>query len=218
VHRDSTANARHGAQHNNDDANGKIADGQDFDGNSDYIEISSPDAFVLGDAPCTISAWIRTKTSSDRGILVKADPSNHEKGDKMLGVDYFNNKLGLDHGWVGALGGVSDVTDDKWHHVAWVQQKDVNGTLEQWDLYVDGKHENSKQAETVPDVQGHLLRIGGRTQGSGSHYPYYFDGRIDEVRISSVARDAGWLITSFRNQGSPGSFISVGTEQPLVPP
>lgn len=45
----------------------------------------------------------------------------------------------------------------------------------------------------------------------------YFDGRIDEVRISSVARSAHWITTAYNNQNAPGSFYSVGTEQSVGP-
>jgi MSHA biogenesis protein MshQ len=215
VHTDSTAHGRHGAQVENNDANGKIADGQDFDGN-DYIEVSSPSAFVLGDADCTVSAWIRTSTSTDQGILIKADATNHETGDKLFGINHTANKLGIDQGWVGYLAGVTTVNDNAWHHIAWVQKKNASGSDERWDLYVDGNHESTMLADTKPDVAGHTVHIGGRCQGS--FFGSRFSGRIDEVRISSVARSAGWLKTSFVNQDAPGTFVSVGVEESLGKP
>ncbi len=39
------------------------------------------------------------------------------------------------------------------------------------------------------------------------------DGRIDEIRISSIARSADWIAAEYENQNSPGSFYSVGAEE-----
>jgi hypothetical protein len=36
---------------------------------------------------------------------------------------------------------------------------------------------------------------------------------VDEVRVASVARSAGWIETAFRNQNAPSSFYNVGAEQ-----
>ena len=37
----------------------------------------------------------------------------------------------------------------------------------------------------------------------------YFDGSVDEVEISTVARSADWIKTQYNNQNSPTSFLSV---------
>jgi len=41
-----------------------------------------------------------------------------------------------------------------------------------------------------------------------------WNGRIDEVRISTsgIVRSAGWILTEFRNQSSPGTFYTLGAE------
>ncbi|MCK5607229.1 DUF2341 domain-containing protein, partial [Candidatus Pacearchaeota archaeon] len=40
-----------------------------------------------------------------------------------------------------------------------------------------------------------------------------FDGLIDEVRVSSIPRSAGWINTEYINQNDPNTFYAVGTEQ-----
>ena len=37
-------------------------------------------------------------------------------------------------------------------------------------------------------------------------------GTLDEVRLSTVERNASWTATEYNNQSSPGTFITVGTE------
>jgi len=40
-----------------------------------------------------------------------------------------------------------------------------------------------------------------------------FDGRIQEVRIANVARDPGWIATTYRNISSPRSFLRIVGEE-----
>lgn len=38
---------------------------------------------------------------------------------------------------------------------------------------------------------------------------------MDEVRVSSVARDAGWIRTSYDNQNDPAAFLSFDAEKQM---
>jgi hypothetical protein len=38
------------------------------------------------------------------------------------------------------------------------------------------------------------------------------NGSIDEVRLSNIARPAGWIATEYKNQNSPATFYAVGSE------
>jgi hypothetical protein len=40
----------------------------------------------------------------------------------------------------------------------------------------------------------------------------FFNGDIDEVRISNTNRGADWIQTEYNNQNSPGTFITMGSE------
>ena len=40
----------------------------------------------------------------------------------------------------------------------------------------------------------------------------YWNGMLDEVRISNTARSADWIKTEYNNQSAPASFYSLGTE------
>ena len=41
-------------------------------------------------------------------------------------------------------------------------------------------------------------------------------GTLDEVRISTTIRMPNWFATEFANQASPGTFYTVGAEQPAT--
>ena len=44
---------------------------------------------------------------------------------------------------------------------------------------------------------------------------FYFDGNVDELRISNTNRSAAWITTVYNNQNSPGTFIMMGSENAL---
>lgn len=43
----------------------------------------------------------------------------------------------------------------------------------------------------------------------------HWDGDVDEIRISNVARSAGWLATEFNNQSNPTGFYAVSEEETI---
>ena len=53
----------------------------------------------------------------------------------------------------------------------------------------------------------------GNNPGATDINTYSFDGKIDEVRISSVSRSASWLQTEYNNQNSPSTFYSIGIQE-----
>jgi YD repeat-containing protein len=42
---------------------------------------------------------------------------------------------------------------------------------------------------------------------------FYYGGLLDEVRVSASARSSDWILTEYRSQGSPATFLSVGAQQ-----
>lgn len=48
--------------------------------------------------------------------------------------------------------------------------------------------------------------------GASPGYGEYFNGLIDEARVSSVALSPSWILTEYNNQSSPSTFYSVGPE------
>ncbi len=44
----------------------------------------------------------------------------------------------------------------------------------------------------------------------------YWNGKLDEVRVASVARAQDWITTEYNNQSAPGTFETLGTEVALT--
>jgi len=46
----------------------------------------------------------------------------------------------------------------------------------------------------------------------GVQYQFY-NGLLDEIRLSNIARTASWIQTTFNTQNDPSSFMSFGAEE-----
>ena len=71
-------------------------------------------------------------------------------------------------------------------------------------VYWNGVQENSNSQQRT--ISG-SWSIGDRTS-SGEE----MDGRVDEVRVSKIARNASWIKTSYNTMYSPETFLSVGNK------
>ena len=94
-----------------------------------------------------------------------------------------------------------------WHHFAVVY--DSSSTSNTPTVYLDG----APVAITDLDTPGGSM-ISDASQdlhvGNDSTGARTFDGVLDEMRMSSVARDASWIATQYANQSDPASFYTLG--------
>ena len=208
---DSTSNTNHGTDYNTPtlNASGKINGADGFDGSDDYISVADSNSLdTTGNI--TLEAWVKT-TNNALGYQTIME--------KRPAVTTYNYYLRLDSGYFrfsfysGAhralLDDTTQLSSNVWHHVAATYD---NSNIR---LYVDGT-EVKNGAQTAPLVaDAGALVIGIETYLAIDEKG--FSGSIDEVRVSSVARSAEWLLTSYNNQSSPSGFYIVGSEQSGVP-
>src|SRR5260370_31555489 len=72
-------------------------------------------------------------------------------------------------------------------------------------LYVNGLAEGTPAPVGTLWTGGNQWKIGQYDAPTNA----YFDGTMDEVEISTVARSADWIAAQFNNQSSPQTFYSV---------
>ena len=197
---DATANANTGTDYvSASGKTGQIGSGQQFDGTDDRVDMTG-----LTWTPTTFSAewWINPSTNTD-----------------------FNQNIGAVNGWsafrcnTSSTGGVycgTDVTNrftptqlpantytaGVWQHIVFT----YDGT--QGRFYRNGSQVSTAMTMDTPAAWG----------GFKLGYPNTntIDGYLDEVRISNVARSAGWIETEYNNQSAPSSFYAVGTQLTAV--
>jgi hypothetical protein len=74
-------------------------------------------------------------------------------------------------------------------------------------LYLQGAAAGTGALAAYPPQNGSIFNIGVSSAGIS-----YFNGLVDEVRISNLARSAGWLATEYNNQSNPTGFASLSSE------
>jgi signal peptidase I len=172
----------------------------DFDGVDDVLIASAFDPAPTG--ALSASALVNLDSYGDARIVAKADDGSTAIFElSVTGTGAVRAALSLDASTVSVEAGT--VPLGAWHHVAF-----------SWDgatirLYLDGAEIGSVAAIGSLDIDGDMpVTIGNVITGDRP-----FDGRIDEVRVETVARSAAWLDAVSSNLGSPGTFYSAGAAQ-----
>lgn len=205
---DSTANNNDGSS-NGTMTSTDLVDGQtgkaiDFDGTDDYISIPNTASLNVEGGDFTIE------------VLVNSDQNSADQA--------FFDKRGTNDGygfmWSAANGfdlvkyGVIDqnvsysLSTATWLHFAAVQTFET-----QAEYFANGVSQG-----TFSDTSDYVsntaqVEIGARGDNSGG-YQDYFDGRIDEVRLSNVARSAAWIKASYYSLFD--SLLTYGAEEKMV--
>ena len=218
---DSTSNNNDLTQNNGPIAtstSGKIGNAADLVRTSaQYLYIT--DAAQTGldiTGPLTLEAWAKNDETANPPytVLDKARGSTCGSGDPP----YYLRLNGGDAGYVredmvvtGACG--ADPTDP--------QGTMTSLTSGSW-VYVAGVYDGSTGYIYKNAVQTDSESLSGPYDSNGAFYvgsqvnANYFDGLLDEVRVSSTARSANWLTTEYNNQNNPGVggfLVSIGSEQ-----
>ena len=214
---DSTSNKNHasstGAMATANQLGGKIAGSIDFDGSNDAIGPDSLSSLNFDAAAnFTVSAWFNRDTfTTDDTVLAKKSNQTTAAGylvwiddatdDVRFSVADGTNSYVLDS--------LDTFTATGWNYFAavWNDVSTVNT-----EIYINGVSGNSTKTGTqssVGDLTNPLVfRIGGDSAVGNP-----FDGKLDEVRVESVARHYSDILTMYRNMNATSTFYTVGTEQ-----
>jgi RHS repeat-associated protein len=219
---DSTANGNNGTLAAVSAASGEIDGAAGLNGTSSYLQIPSadfPSYPVSGSTTTGYSASFGTwfKTSSAGVILGQTDgtlPGGTPGGSQpALYVDVDTGRLRAS---VFSHGGASDqivtaaaYNDNNWHFAVDTYS---NGTEE---LYVDGQIAGSQQVAEYGYNPTYAYFVGtGETANwpEGNNSWLYFNGTIDEVNVSNIARSSDWVQTEYSNQSSSSTFYTLYPE------
>lgn len=177
-----------------------------FDGLNDYINCGSSSALSL--TTFTLEAWIKPETIGRRYIAIKgneyaielADGTANPKGWFTTGSDDIYHMLTSP----------TVVPMNTWSHIA--TTKDTNALK----LYVNGQLKgtlNLPDSGEYSSVQHNDDFIIGNVNAINYPFTYYFDGLIDEVRVSDVAlspEQLGYYHTAGSPVPEPASMLLFG--------
>ncbi|MBI5019586.1 LamG domain-containing protein [Candidatus Gottesmanbacteria bacterium] len=186
--KDASSNTRDGTPTGTTLVNGISGKARNFNGTSDYIRVpaGAGTSLDLDVNPVTMEAWIKLDTTTNNQMII----ARGDYGTEGYGLR-FNNTTGKLN--LGSHGGsnfdsITPINTGQWYHVAGV----INNTTSY--LYINGKLD---QTGTVNIVASNLDFYIGADYDVAAQI-YFFDGTIDEVRISNVARSAEEIAESYR--------------------
>jgi len=194
---DSTANADNGTISSPTATAGEIGGGASFNGATDGIGFSPISNLVQ---TYTAEFWINSSFPNPY-MTILGDSS----GFNDIYFDNGRNVLGVDNGtsfraYSTAIVSGMNVAANTWTAFA------VTRSGSSVSVYENGALVGTGTFSTPYNV-GSFSEMGNT--GGINHY----GGALDEVRISSSVRSAGWIQTEYNNESSPATFLSVGGEQ-----
>ena len=231
IHYDSSGNSYDGIRHGNTQTTGRIGFGQLFDNANDYISI---DETLTPENDVLITGWFRLSsthtptTTNTKVIMEKYLDMTHNMAITLAGTNFggtmspgslvFKVESSTEGARYICTSAITTWNANQWYFIAcyadahtpannfiWVNT--ANATL---GTYGTPTNANVSYVEE--------WKLGGGEYDSGVYGTGYFPGTLDEFRVSNANRNAAWLMNEYRNQASPSSFLSRGTQQDRTSP
>lgn len=214
---DSTSNGNSGTNHSATATAGQIDGAANFVASStEYISIGGLTNLAYGTG--SIEWWQRPTSSYNDGVehyvwgqipsgaadefsAQKYSDNNFYIGWRANGTDYRLTPAATSATWLA----------NTWAHFA------LTWTSSAGTLYVNGSSIATNGGMTSKNLGDPIdLGVGG-TFGVNAGSNLFFDGKIDEFRISNTNRSGDWILSSYNNQSVPdknnaGGFYTVGAE------
>ena len=208
--KDSTSQANNGTITGATANGGKVAGGASLSGSTQYIDVGNSSSLQITGSALSIEVWLNTSESNPgqwKRVVTKevANNANPYVAYSLNRVANTNQlTFGVSHGGAGTGASVTSVSSlpmGTWTHVVGT----YDGSYLR--LYINGSQD--AQAATSGSIvnTNQDVVIGADTAAATE----YFNGMLDEVRISTSGRSADWIATEYRNESSPSTFYSVGS-------
>jgi len=206
--KDSTNNNNDGTTANmdsNDQVTGKINGSFDFDGINDYVYGDLSSNPITNQF--TISDWISVSTLNDQYNHVSL--GNDSGGTRIVPYINATNNINCYYGNNSdATVLPSDViisSVNTWYHTTCT----YNAT--DLAIYVNGQLKNSSTISYSLVENDYVI---GANISKSNHF---HEGKIDEVRISNIARNQSWIQTSYNTVQNQSLFLTLDSEESAAP-
>ena len=210
---DSTVNGSNGTINGATAGVGQMGGAASLNGGNAWIFV--PNVPKASGGRTTGSAWVKANSAPMWASILKNWANG--PGEFHLGLDNASGKLSIyvtqsNRGVIGPVMNASPFKIGVWQYVTFV----TDGSFVH--LYLNGA-----EVGTAAAYNGTLLTslpclgIGAKPNdsctGSDPRYPGFWNGLIDEARISSTNLSAGRIATDYNNQSSPSTFFKVGGQE-----
>jgi len=173
---------------------GKYGDAVWFDGSDDYLDVGTNDSLDLGTGDFTFMAWEKSHTTlyENKAMILTNSPASEDW--KGYGFGVINNPyliVSQSKGNDITLQGTVDVTDNTWHHIAYVCRSG------HYYVYVDGEEDAytwALVAKNISNTQSTTIAYDGHESNW-----CYFDGALDELQLYDRALSWEEINASYNN-------------------
>lgn len=166
---------------------GQIYSGQDFDGGDDYVQCGDVDE-VDSATELTFSVW--ANITGNGPLISKYTDANYRTHIYNSGSDIYWN-LSNDTASYGVSPSLSG-----WNYYVMVFNGSETGKVLRLKGYVNGEQQTLTFTGTIPAV---AADTGTNQLEFGRQSTAYFDGQLDEIRVSNTARSAAWIKAQYLN-------------------
>ena len=172
-----------------------------FDGNNQYLVVLGPKSLPFGNAPRTITAWVKPEAAG--GTLAMVQQGNGECFGRMFGVGYFTTGL---YFWGGCQDFSSgfEVPLGKWSFVA------ISYDPPFLRAFVNANSQGTNIG--VLNTTASKLFIGATTTNNGASFRGFFKGSIDEINFYDRALsdlEVGAVYSQTAQPSDPSRFQSI---------
>lgn len=212
--RDSTSNNNDGTKKGANEpieTTGKISKAQDFEADdSHYIDPNEQTLQSIGitaTSGYTFEGWtkLESDTSENQGII-ESRWNNHKLVATTIGRFAVQCRTDVANILITSTG--VDYRDLAWYYVVsriWIEDGVVHG-----ELYINGIKNGEDTDGTEISSLNAILGIGRK----GNEDTHYFDGIIDEPRISNIGRSPSWIKATYESERD--DLIEFGNEE-IIP-
>ncbi len=188
---------------------GLAGNGTSFDGSNDYLLCG--DVTELNSATkYSITGW--GKRASTGQIVTLLHKMSNATNNLMFGYYTGNEQAFLSTSSSWGYGYSSPTNDANWHHLAMVYNGNLSTNATRLNLYADSTAQTLSFSGTVAANSGSLSGVSVRIGYDNVYSGAYTVGSTDEIRVSSITRDANWIKTEYNNQSSPSTFYSLSAQ------
>ncbi len=201
-----------GAMTTSDLITGQIGYGLDLDGIDDFVAVVNSSSLQITDNTITLSAWVNISpgVGEDEGIILKGTFNDESYLLGTGGTTHDQVRLRINNSENNSQAGTIPSTNT-WHYIVGVY--DGNNRIG----YIDaGLPEfTTPMTENIEHDPLDPIYLGRRADVAEVRY---YEGLMDELRISDSPRSVEWIQTEFNNQSAPSNFIDIGVQETCVTP
>jgi hypothetical protein len=225
--KDSSSNENDGANHGTNTITGKTGDARDFDRNNhayiDWGDMPEPANSMINTG--TFEMWVKPDDQVGSSPIAKDNSGDYEPDrlsyflwlnyDGKIMFQVMSGKWYPDQRIMYTITNEAYITTGNWQYIAAVVDLRIQNRDQNMDLYYNGVEKDS--TKTVQGSAPKYFYDVDLSDESGRIVDEYgtsfYNGVIDEMRISKICRSAEWIETSYNTMNDPSGFFKFGLEK-----